>query len=113
VAMHIRVSKALDAEFDVTTSDNVANADWAEDITVRKQLEGPTFASWAQRPLKSTAAGPAGLLRRRGGGDLAGGGQEEVQGGGRQARDGARVPRDVRITLITLLIWRAVCGVKR
>ena len=33
VAMHIRVSKALDANFDVGESNNSANGDWAEDIT--------------------------------------------------------------------------------
>ena len=33
IALHIRVSKALDADFDVESSKNAANSDWAEDIT--------------------------------------------------------------------------------
>ena len=33
IALHIRVAKALDADFDVESSKNAANSDWAEDIT--------------------------------------------------------------------------------
>jgi hypothetical protein len=32
-ALHIRISKALDTSFDVSEAENVANSDWAEDIT--------------------------------------------------------------------------------
>jgi len=33
VQMHLRVSKALKAGFDLKTAENIANMDWAEDIT--------------------------------------------------------------------------------
>lgn len=33
IALHLRVGKALQSEFDVKASENNANMDWAEDIT--------------------------------------------------------------------------------
>jgi hypothetical protein len=33
IALHLRVGKALQSDFDVIASENNANMDWAEDIT--------------------------------------------------------------------------------
>ena len=32
-ALHIRIAKVLNADFDKATAEDVANSDWAEDIT--------------------------------------------------------------------------------
>ena len=50
VAMHMRVSKALDEHFDASQADHVANADWAEDITA---FSGDSTASiWLEEVKK-------------------------------------------------------------
>ena len=42
-ALHIRIAKVLNADFDKATAEDVANSDWVEDITaftVRQRAQG-------------------------------------------------------------------------
>eukprot|EP01052_Picozoa_sp_SAG31_P039963 SAG31_NODE_5670_length_2392_cov_1.739206_1_plen_158_part_00 len=62
VAMHMRVSKALDAAFDVEKADHVANADWAEDITA---FSGDSSASiWLEEVKKKFKSHASRMVQR-------------------------------------------------
>ena len=67
--MHLRVSKALKAGFDLKTAENIANMDWAEDITAfsgdadcRRHPSRKLLAFKCSRP---RVLGPGGLNELR------------------------------------------------
>ena len=64
--MHLRISKSLDSTFDFETAENVANTDWAEDITAFSGDSGVTI--WLEEVKKKLKTATAATVTDASGG---------------------------------------------